>query len=721
MNFDLVSDFAPMGDQIEAIKELVDGIRNGQRAQVLLGVTGSGKTFTVANVIAQLNRPTLVMSHNKTLAAQLYGEFKQFFPHNAVEYFVSYYDYYQPEAYIPATNTYIEKDLAINDELDKLRLRASSALLSGRRDVVVVSSVSCIYGIGNPTEFQKGTIHISKGEHLTRDILLMRLLDAQYTRNEIEFVNGRFRVKGDTVDVYPSFADFCYRISFWDDEIESLETFDPISGQRLESCDEVTIYPASNFLTNKENMSSALLNIQHDMFERRDYLNEIGKHLEAKRLEERVNYDIEMIQELGYCSGIENYSRYFDGREPGSRPFCLLDYFPDDFLLVVDESHVTIPQIGAMYGGDRSRKTALVEYGFRLPSALDNRPLRYEEFYALTGQTIYISATPADYELAEAEGVVVEQVIRPTGLLDPVVEVRPAVNQVDDLLEQIEDTVDKGERVLVTTLTKRMAEELSSYLINLGIKTAYIHSDVDTLERVEIMRDLRMGTYDVLVGVNLLREGLDLPEVSLVAILDADKEGFLRSDRALIQTIGRAARNVHSRAILYADKITGSMQRAIDETNRHREKQIRYNMEHGIVPRQIVKSTEAILGQTSVIEMAAEAAGDDHAGLSDNLKNQGTNLAASPYAMNTPASTKRPKPYTTPDAPSPLAGESEPTDDNTQQVKVETRTKAQLRKDIREAQRKMQLAAKEMDFLTAARYRDEIRAMQASLDSARGE
>lgn len=721
MNFDLVSDFAPMGDQIEAIKELVDGIRNGQRAQVLLGVTGSGKTFTVANVIAQLNRPTLVMSHNKTLAAQLYGEFKQFFPHNAVEYFVSYYDYYQPEAYIPATNTYIEKDLAINDELDKLRLRASSALLSGRRDVVVVSSVSCIYGIGNPTEFQKGTIHISKGEHLTRDILLMRLLDAQYTRNEIEFVNGRFRVKGDTVDVYPSFADFCYRISFWDDEIESLETFDPISGQRLESCDEVTIYPASNFLTNKENMASALLNIQHDMFERRDYLNEIGKHLEAKRLEERVNYDIEMIQELGYCSGIENYSRYFDGREPGSRPFCLLDYFPDDFLLVVDESHVTIPQIGAMYGGDRSRKTALVEYGFRLPSALDNRPLRYEEFYALTGQTIYISATPADYELAEAEGVVVEQVIRPTGLLDPVVEVRPAVNQVDDLLEQIEDTVDKGERVLVTTLTKRMAEELSSYLINLGIKTAYIHSDVDTLERVEIMRDLRMGTYDVLVGVNLLREGLDLPEVSLVAILDADKEGFLRSDRALIQTIGRAARNVHSRAILYADKITGSMQRAIDETNRHREKQIRYNMEHGIVPRQIVKSTEAILGQTSVIEMAAEAAGDDHAGLSDNLKNQGTNLAASPYAMNTPASTKRPKPYTPPDAPSPLAGEYDPTDDNTQQVKVETRTKAQLRKDIREAQRKMQLAAKEMDFLTAARYRDEIRAMQAALDTARGE
>ena len=730
MNFKLESDFAPMGDQIEAIQQLVDGIQRGQRAQVLLGVTGSGKTFTVANVIAQLNRPTLVMSHNKTLAAQLYGEFKQFFPNNAVEYFVSYYDYYQPEAYIPSTNTYIEKDLQINDELDKLRLRASSALLSGRRDVIVVCSVSCIYGIGNPAEFEKGTIHIRKGDRITRDTLLMRLLDGQYTRNEIEFINGRFRVKGDTVDVYPSFADFCYRIGFWDDEIETLETFDPISGHRLEVCDEVTIYPASNFLTNKENMASALLNIQHDMYERRDYLNEIGKHLEAKRLEERVNYDIEMIQELGYCSGIENYSRYFDGRQPGSRPFCLLDYFPDDFLLVVDESHVTIPQIGAMYGGDRSRKTALVEYGFRLPSALDNRPLRYEEFYALTGQTIYISATPAEYELAEAEGVVVEQVIRPTGLLDPVVEVRPAVTQVDDLLEQIEDTVDKGERVLVTTLTKRMAEELSSYLINLGIKTAYIHSDVDTLERVEIMRDLRMGVYDVLVGVNLLREGLDLPEVSLVAILDADKEGFLRSDRALIQTIGRAARNVHSRAILYADKITGSMQRAIDETNRHREKQIRYNMEHGIVPRQIVKSTEAIIGQTSVIEMAAEAGSDTPTGLSDSL--QGAQIAASPYAMNTSA-VHNPKPFGNGERRV-LAGSN---NDNRERVAedsdknsefkiqnsklIDSRSKAQLRKDIREAQRKMQIAAKEMDFLAAARYRDEIRAMQAALDDARGE
>ena len=723
MDFELKSDFAPMGDQPEAIEQLVRGINAGQRAQVLLGVTGSGKTFTVANVIAKLNRPTLVMSHNKTLAAQLYGEFKQFFPNNAVEYFVSYYDYYQPEAYIPATNTYIEKDLAINDELDKLRLRASSALLSGRRDVIVVCSVSCIYGIGNPESFKESTIHIKSGEKLVRDHLLTQLLDAQYVRNEIEFVNGRFRVKGDTVDIFPSFADFCYRVCFWDDEIESIESFDPVSGQTLEKLSEAYIYPASNFITSKDSMSEVLHQIQTDMFERRDWFKEQGRNLEAARLEERVNYDIEMIAELGYCSGIENYSRYFDGRREGSRPFCLIDYFPDDFLLVVDESHVTIPQIRAMYGGDRSRKTSLVEYGFRLPSALDNRPLTYDEFYDLTHQTIYISATPADYELAEAEGVVVEQVIRPTGLLDPVVEVRPAINQVDDLLDEIEKTVDKKERVLVTTLTKRMAEELSSYLINLGIRTKYIHSDVDTLERVEIMRDLRMGVFDVLVGVNLLREGLDLPEVSLVAILDADKEGFLRSDRALIQTIGRAARNIHSKAILYGDTITGSMQRAIDETNRHREKQIKYNIEHHIVPKQIVKSTEAIMGSTSVIERAAEERSEDKAPEPPNIPN----IAASPYALNTPAShpsyaAEERQAYSRQQA----AGSSQPESTGhssqvTDSPKLDPRSKEQLRKDIREAQRKMQLAAKEMDFMAAARYRDEIKAMQAALNDARGD
>ena len=712
MNFDLQSDFAPMGDQPEAIQQLVDGIQQGQRAQVLLGVTGSGKTFTVANVIAQLNRPTLVLSHNKTLAAQLYGEFKQFFPNNAVEYFVSYYDYYQPEAYIPATNTYIEKDLDINDELDKLRLRASSALLSGRRDVIVVCSVSCIYGIGNPEEFKRGTIHLRRGDRIVRDQLLLKLLDAQYVRNEIEFINGRFRVKGDTVDIFPSFADFCYRIGFWDDEIEIIESFDPVSGHKLERFDEVTIYPASNFLTNKESMAEALLQIQRDMYEQRDYFESIDKHLEAKRLEERVNYDVEMIQELGYCSGIENYSRYFDGRKEGSRPFCLIDYFPDDFLLVIDESHVTIPQIRAMYGGDRSRKKALVEYGFRLPSALDNRPLTYDEFYDLTHQTIYISATPADYELGEAEGVVVEQVIRPTGLLDPVVEVRPAVNQVDDLLDEIERVVGKKERVLVTTLTKRMAEEFTNYLINLGIRSKYIHSDVDTLERVEIMRDLRMGVFDVLVGVNLLREGLDLPEVSLVAILDADKEGFLRSDRALIQTIGRAARNVHSKAILYGDTVTGSMQRAIDETNRHREKQICYNIAHGIVPRQIVKSAESIIGSTSVIERAAEEALNYKAPEPPNVPN----ISASPYALNTPAHPSEragedPTPYSN---PKPVADNQDATI-----PEADHRTKAQLRKEIRDLQRKMQQAAKEMDFMTAAKHRDAIQALQKLLDSAR--
>ena len=724
MDFQLKSNFSPMGDQPEAIRQLVEGIRSGQRAQVLQGVTGSGKTFTVANVIAQLGRPTLVLSHNKTLAAQLYGEFKQFFPDNAVEYFVSYYDYYQPEAYIPATNTYIEKDLAINDDLDKLRLRASSALLSGRRDVIVVSSVSCIYGIGNPEEFKRGTVHVKVGDRIRRDALLLQLLDAQYVRNEIEFTNGRFRVKGDTIDIFPSFADFCYRISFWDDEIESIESFDPISGQRIDTYDQAIIYPASNFLTSKENMASALRQIQTDMFQQRDYFYSVDKPLEAKRLEERVNYDLEMIQELGYCSGIENYSRYFDGRAPGSRPFCLIDYFPPDFLLVVDESHVTVPQIGAMYGGDRSRKKSLVEYGFRLPSALDNRPLTYDEFYSITGPTIYISATPANYELNEAEGVVVEQIIRPTGLLDPVVEVRPAVSQVDDLLDEIEKTVSKHERVLVTALTKRMAEEMSSYLINLGIRSKYIHSDVDTLERVEIMRDLRMGVFDVLVGVNLLREGLDLPEVSLVAILDADKEGFLRSDRSLIQTIGRAARNVHSKAILYGDTITGSMQRAIDETNRHREKQIRYNLEHGIVPRQIVKSTESIIGTTSVIERAAQEHDETKAPEPPNIPN----IAASPYALNTPAHPSKQKTSHSPVAAEeknhynldPDSNPSQETpaakDDNLQWC---NKTQAQLRKEIRETQRKMQQAAKEMDFLAAAKYRDQIRAMQQALETAR--
>ena len=684
-DFQLIADFQPMGDQPEAIDQLVAGLQAGQRGQVLLGVTGSGKTFTIANVIARVNKPTLILSHNKTLAAQLYGEFKQFFPNNAVEYFVSYYDYYQPEAFIPSTNTYIEKDLQINDELDKLRIRASSALLSGRKDVIVVSSVSCIYGIGNPEEFAKGTMYLKVGQRLGRDKFLLMLVDSLYSRNEIEFSNGRFRVKGDTVDVFPSYADFCYRISFWDDEIESLETFDPVSGHRIESKDEIVIYPASNFLTSKERLTDALFQIENDMFERRDQFYAEGRNLEARRLEERVNYDLEMIREVGYCSGIENYSRYLDGRAAGSRPFCLIDYFPDDFLIVIDESHVTVPQIHAMYGGDRSRKTVLVEYGFRLPSALDNRPLTFDEFYALSNQTIYVSATPADYELQESEGVVVEQLIRPTGLLDPVVEVRPAITQVDDLLDEINSVVAKNERVLVTTLTKRMAEEFTRYLTNLGIRSKYIHSDVDTLERVEIMRDLRMGVFDVLVGVNLLREGLDLPEVSLVAILDADKEGFLRSDRALIQTIGRAARNVHSKAILYGDKITASMQRAIDETNRHREKQIRYNEEHGIVPRQIVKSTEAILGQTSVIERA-------------NTERP---------------QPETPQPYDHGDADVKNAAEPSEVADNAAPFR---KSKERLKKELRDAQRNMQKAAKEMDFLEAAKYRDLVRQLQQQLE-----
>lgn len=589
MNFRLQADFKPMGDQPEAIEQLVQGVRNGQRSQVLHGVTGSGKTFTIANVIEQVNKPTLVMSHNKTLAAQLYSEFKSFFPDNAVEYFVSYYDYYQPEAYIATTNTYIEKDLSINDELEKLRLSAASALLSGRRDVIIVSSVSCIYGIGNPEDFKNGTIYISLGQRLERNKFLLDLVDSLYSRNEIEFSRGKFRVKGDVIDIYPPYLDYAYRLFFWDDEVEAIETIEPTTGQRIDKRSDIVIYPAGNFLTNKDSLPRVLRQIQSDMFERCDEFRSLGLHLEAKRLEERVNNDLEMLQELGYCSGIENYSRYFDGRKPGSRPFCLIDYFPDDFLLVIDESHVTVPQIRAMYGGDRSRKENLVQYGFRLPSAFDNRPLKFDEFEQLHSETIYISATPAEFEIEQSEGVIVEQVIRPTGLLDPLIEIRPAQTQIDDLLDEIERVVGKQERVLVTTLTKRMAEELSRYLTNLGIRNKYIHSDVETLERVEIMQELRAGVFDVLIGVNLLREGLDLPEVSLVAILDADKEGFLRNDKSLIQTIGRAARNANSKAILYADKITKSMKKAIDENTKNRKKQKEYNEKHNITPQQINK------------------------------------------------------------------------------------------------------------------------------------
>jgi excinuclease ABC subunit B len=590
MNFELVADFKPMGDQPLAIEQLVRGVRNNTPAQVLQGVTGSGKTFTIANVIEQLNKPTLVLSHNKTLAAQLFSEFKNFFPNNAVEYFVSYYDYYQPEAYIAQTNTYIEKDLSINDELEKLRLSAASALLSGRRDVIVVSSVSCIYGIGNPEDFANGTIYISVGQRIERNKFLLDLVDSLYSRNEIEFSRGKFRVKGDVIDIFPPYLDYAYRLFFFDDEVEAIEVIEPSSGRRVERRSDVIIYPAGNFLTNKDSLPRVLKQIQLDMFDRCDEFRQMGQMLEAKRLEERVNNDLEMLQELGYCSGIENYSRYFDGRKPGSRPFCLIDYFPEDFLLVIDESHVTVPQIHAMYGGDRSRKESLVQYGFRLPSAFDNRPLRFEEFESLHKETIYISATPADFELQKAEGIVVEQIIRPTGLLDPEIEVRPAQNQIDDLLDEIERIVGRGERVLVTTLTKRMAEELSRYLTNLGVRNKYIHSDVETLERVEIMQELRVGVFDVLIGVNLLREGLDLPEVSLVAILDADKEGFLRNDKALIQTIGRAARNANSKAILYADRITKSMQRAIDENKKNRKKQEEYNRLHNITPTQVKRS-----------------------------------------------------------------------------------------------------------------------------------
>jgi excinuclease ABC subunit B len=595
MKFELTSEFKPTGDQPEAIRQLTEGYNDNVQHQTLLGVTGSGKTFTVANLIQEVQKPTLILSHNKTLAAQLYGEFKKFFPNNAVEYFVSYYDYYQPEAYLPTSNTYIEKDLSINEEIEKLRLSTSSALLSGRKDIIVVSSVSCIYGIGNPENFKDSVISLNKGQTIGRNLLLRMFVNSLYSRNEIEFSRGTFRVKGETIDIFPAYADIAYKILFWDDEIESLESFDPISGNIIESFDNISIYPANIFMTAKERVHEAIGEIQDDLFKRIEYYKSVGKFVEAKRIEERVSFDIEMIKEIGHCPGIENYSRYFDGRKAGSRPFCLLDYFPEDFLTVIDESHVTIPQIRAMFGGDSARKNNLVDYAFRLPAAIDNRPLKFEEFEEITNQTIYVSATPADYELEKSEGVIVEQVIRPTGIPDPVIQIRPSLNQIDDLMNEINDRVVKKERVLVTTLTKRMAEELSKYFTSNSIKCRYIHSDVETLDRIKIMEDLRNGVFDVLIGVNLLREGLDLPEVSLVAILDADKEGFLRSARSLTQTAGRAARNVNGIVIMYADKITKSMQLTIDGTNSRRLKQMEYNLEHGITPKQIIKSKESIM------------------------------------------------------------------------------------------------------------------------------
>lgn len=660
MAFQIVSDFRPTGDQPEAIKQLVEGIKNGTKAQTLLGVTGSGKTFTIANVIEQVQKPTLILSHNKTLAAQLYGEFKQFFPNNAVEYFVSYYDYYQPEAYLPVTDTYIEKDMSINDEIEKLRLSTTTSLLSGRQDVIVVASVSCIYGIGNPADFQENIVKIKVGDVISRNKFLHQLVQSLYSRTENDFNRGNFRVKGDTVDVYPAYAEIAYRIYFFGDEIEEIESFDPISGSTLEEFNYLNIYPANIFNTTQESMHNAIHEIQIDLGKQVEYYKEIGKHLEAKRLEDRVTYDMEMMRELGYCSGIENYSRYFDRRPPGSRPFCLLDYFPKDFMMVIDESHVTVSQIGAMYGGDRSRKQNLVEYGFRLPSAMDNRPLKFEEFYSLMNQTIYVSATPADFELKESEGIFVEQVIRPTGLLEPIIEIRPSLNQVDDLMEEIAIRAEKDERTLVTTLTKRMAEELDKYFDNNGIRCRYIHSEVDTIERVEILRDLRLGLFDVLIGVNLLREGLDLPEVSLVAILDADKEGFLRSERSLTQTAGRAARNVNGMVIMYADTITKSMQKTIDETNRRREKQIQYNIEHNLLPTALKKSKTEIIGQTKVIEEAYDILSQD----------EKPSLAADPV--------------------------------------VQYMNKDQLQKLLEETQSRMKKAAKEEDFIEAARLRDEM-------------
>ena len=663
MDFELCSDYQPTGDQPEAIRQLTEGVLSGTHAQTLLGVTGSGKTFTIANVIANINKPTLILSHNKTLAAQLYTEFKNFFPHNAVEYYVSYYDYYQPEAYIPSTDTYIEKDLAINEEIDKLRLAATSSLLSGRKDVIVVSSVSCIYGMGNPADFYNNVIRVRVGQTIVRNVLLRHLVDSLYVRNDIDLARGAFRVKGDTIDIALAYADNILRISFWGDEVDSIEELDPVSMTRVQAFDEYNIYPANLFMTTKEGTLRAIHEIEDDLRARVEYFESMGKPLEAKRLYERVTYDMEMLRELGHCSGIENYSRYFDGRSPGSRPYCLLDFFPKDYLTVIDESHVSVPQIHAMYGGDRARKVNLVEYGFRLPAALDNRPLKFDEFEAMTNQVIYVSATPAEYELRESEGVVVEQIIRPTGLLDPIIEVRPSLNQIDDLLEEIQVRIEKEERILVTTLTKRMAEELTEYLLRNGVRCNYIHSDVDTLERVKIMEELRAGMYDVLVGVNLLREGLDLPEVSLVAILDADKEGFLRSYRSLTQTAGRAARNVNGKVIMYADRITESMEKTIDEANRRREKQLKYNEEHNITPQQIKKELRNPL-------LAETGTTDAKNGYKPYIEDERPTIAADPV--------------------------------------IQYMTADQLSKNIELTRKRMYDAAKATDFLEAAAYRDEL-------------